>query len=113
MRQHAPEFADGPRSPSSRPAQSWRPDSFARGDAPVGLTALRDSLRERPGRSGGSRTATATVEDDLLASEKDAPTNVFALAQYRYQLTISTIAMADYELAVLLPRSGQDRKSVV
>jgi hypothetical protein len=41
-----------------------------------------------------------------LATDKDAPTNVFALAQYRYQLTVSTIAMADYELAVLLPRSG-------
>lgn len=107
VRHHASGFGEESAPPSSRRSQPWPPQTYARSEAPPGLSTLRAKLGGWPGGgSGGAPVATATVEDDLMATENDSPTNVFDLALYRYQLSISAISMADAELAVLLPRSG-------
>jgi len=42
-----------------------------------------------------------------MPQDPDAPTNVYSLAQYVYQLSVTAAAMDDYELGLLLPRSGR------
>ncbi len=40
-------------------------------------------------------------------ADADAPTNIYQLAQYTYQLSVTAAAMDDHELGLLLPRSGR------
>jgi hypothetical protein len=45
--------------------------------------------------------------DDPARFDLNAPTNVYYLAQYIYQLSITAVAMDEHELGLLLPRSGR------
>jgi hypothetical protein len=41
------------------------------------------------------------------AAHVDGPTNIYYLAAYQYQITLSAVSMGDHELGLLLPRSGR------
>lgn len=45
--------------------------------------------------------------DDPARFDLNAPTNMYYLAQYVYQLSITAVAMDEHELGLLLPRSGR------
>jgi hypothetical protein len=67
--------------------------------------ALYHSVRSQPLLNGlGSQ-----IEDsaDFDGTQLDRPSNVYFMAQYLYQISISAVPMADHELGVLLPRSGR------
>jgi len=42
-----------------------------------------------------------------IRPDADAPTNIYDLAQHVYQLSVTSVAMDDHELGLLLPRSGR------
>jgi hypothetical protein len=67
--------------------------------------ALYQSVRSRPLFDGWS----GQVDDpaDLAGGRQERPSNVYFMAQYLYQISISAVPMADHELGVLLPRSGR------
>ncbi|MGO8948553.1 MAG: hypothetical protein ACLQUY_13010 [Ktedonobacterales bacterium] len=44
---------------------------------------------------------------DPAAAGADCPTNIYFIAQYQYQISLSAVPMADHELGMLLPRSGR------
>lgn len=47
------------------------------------------------------------MTDPPLYANADAPTNIYYLAQYVYQLSLTAASMDDQELGLLLPRSGR------
>jgi hypothetical protein len=67
--------------------------------------ALYHSVRSRPLFDALS----GQVDDstDLDGGRQDRPSNIYFMAQYLYQISISAVPMADHELGVLLPRSGR------
>ena len=72
----------------------------------IDLQALRQALSDQP----GTPPATLLGDDDgyeVAGGEQDAPTNVYYLAQYMYQISISAVSMSEHELGLLLPRSGR------
>lgn len=76
---------------------------------PFDLRALRDSLRAQPGYPF---SPTEMPRDDAPAGmaevdSTDAPTNVYFLARYTYEIAVSPVTMADHELGLMLPRSGR------
>jgi hypothetical protein len=121
MRDRSANFEEGPGpAPSSASPFASRQDgprgSFGQpGPAPYGygprplrqteLRALRDALRDQE----VPLPVPPTTDDDLDAAggDHDAPTNVYYLAQYMYQVSINAVTMADHELGLLLPRSGR------
>ncbi len=56
---------------------------------------------EKGGLGGPPLSLEPPVEDP------DGPTNIYYLAHYTYQLSISAVTMSDHELGLLLPRSGR------
>jgi hypothetical protein len=62
--------------------------------------------------SVSSRPESAQVEPAHLsftapAGNLDESTNIYYLATYQYQITLSAVSMGDHELGLLLPRSGR------
>ena len=67
--------------------------------------ALYQSVRSRPLFDG--QGGQADDSGDLDGGKQERPSNVYFMAQYLYQISISAVPMADHELGVLLPRSGR------
>lgn len=77
---------------------SARPSDAAQTHA----NALRQALTNM-----GADPLAERVMHEPDAATHDGPTNIYLLAQYKYQLSISAVTMADHELGLLLPRSGR------
>jgi len=125
MRDYSAAFEDGPGSASSRGAAPGarvgampRPDAPSTtvgplpqpgfGGAPFDLRALRAALRGQPGYPAADSPVEADSGGlDAPGPSADAPTNVYYLARYTYQISINAVTMADHELGLLLPRSGR------
>lgn len=70
--------------------------------------ALYQSVSSRPRLIHGRRPTDgpAQLSPEASGGSIDGPTNVYYLAAYQYQITLSAVSMGDHELGVLLPRSG-------
>jgi hypothetical protein len=72
--------------------------------------AIYQSVSSRPKPPQGARPTDeqAQVSSPAApAARVDGPTNVYYLAAYQYQITLSAVSMSDHELGLLLPRSGR------
>jgi hypothetical protein len=66
--------------------------------------ALYQSVSSRPKPVQGEP---ARLSPAAPAGSADGSTNIYYLATYQYQITLSAVSMGDHELGLLLPRSGR------
>ena len=118
MRERSYNFDEGPGlAPSSPPAVMPGRDSSMsdrmgmhsvgygpRAVRPTDLRAMQAALHDR-----ATQTQQESMDDelDMAGGDQDAPTNIYYLAQYMYQISVNAVTMADHELGLLLPRSGR------
>jgi hypothetical protein len=71
--------------------------------------ALYQSVSSRPKPAQGVRPTDDQVHRThaVPAGSVDGPTNIYYLAAYQYQVTLSAVSMGDHELGLLLPCSGR------
>lgn len=98
-----------PSDDSERQPAPYRPPSAGAATSsggPVVNAQQAHALRQALRTSEGSESAQRFTRDAELA-ETDGPTNVYYLAQYIYQLSVTAVSMSEHELGLLLPRSGR------
>ncbi|PWT77895.1 MAG: hypothetical protein C5B60_01985 [Chloroflexi bacterium] len=65
------------------------------------------SSRPRPVQGAGPPDEPPERSPVSSAGSVDGPTNIYYLAEYQYQVTLTAVSMGDHELGLLLPRSGR------
>lgn len=105
MREHYSDFGQGSASP-------WRPGGEGTGAPRPRLEMDRSQQPTQAlglplASSDNGRQGFPPFSVEAPAEDPDGPTNIYYLAHYTYQLSISAVSMSDHELGLLLPRSGR------